>query len=122
MYGFFEAPYYAFSQTVMAELSPPGFDFMFFGQFGLTNRASSIVGPNVIRAIIDKTGNTWQGFPLLFSICFASTLIIWLAVDVQKGQQDAERWAAKQRGTACNVYLDGKVDISVSEAHERGTT
>ena len=26
--GLFQAPYYAFSQTMMAELSPPGFDNM----------------------------------------------------------------------------------------------
>lgn len=28
MFGLFQAPYYSFSQTVMAELTPPGFDFM----------------------------------------------------------------------------------------------
>jgi len=110
----------------MAELSPPGFEYMvravrrlaivhalsdvrgwgtrcgmqFFGLFGMTNRASSVIGPNVIQAIIDRTGNTWQGFPFLFAICFASTLIIWLAVDVPKGRRDAERWALEQRGTA----------------------
>jgi len=72
----------------------------FFGLFGITNRASSVVGPNVIQAIIDRTGDTWQGFPFLFSICFASALIVWLAVDVAKGRRDAERWAAEQRGTA----------------------
>jgi len=28
VFGIFQAPYYAFSQTMMAELSPPGFDNM----------------------------------------------------------------------------------------------
>jgi len=28
VYGLFQSPYYSYSQTVMAELSPPGFDFM----------------------------------------------------------------------------------------------
>ena len=28
VFGLFQAPYYAFSQTMMAELSPPGFDNM----------------------------------------------------------------------------------------------
>ena len=28
VFGFFQAPYYAFSQTMMAELTPPGFDYM----------------------------------------------------------------------------------------------
>ncbi|EPQ58895.1 hypothetical protein GLOTRDRAFT_135909, partial [Gloeophyllum trabeum ATCC 11539] len=34
VFGLFQAPYYAFSQTMMAELTPPGFDNMFFGLFG----------------------------------------------------------------------------------------
>ena len=86
VFGLFQAPYYAFSQTMMAELSPPGFDnmvrpaepssscggpnkwgnFQFFGLFGLSNRASSMIGPNVIQAIINKSGNNWDGFPFLY--------------------------------------------------------
>ncbi|KAG1803158.1 MFS general substrate transporter [Suillus variegatus] len=78
VFGIFQAPYYAFSQTMMAELSPPGFDNMFFGLFGLSNRASSMVGPNVIQAIIDKTGNNWQGFPFPLCVvhgCFDGDLV-----------------------------------------------
>jgi len=97
VFGIFQAPYYAFSQTMMAELSPPGFDNMFFGLFGLSNRASSMVGPNVIQAIIDNTGNNWQGFPFLFALCTAASLVIWFGVDVKKGRRDAVRWAAAAR-------------------------
>lgn len=28
VFGLFQAPYYAYSQTMMAELTPPGFDNM----------------------------------------------------------------------------------------------
>ncbi|KAF9226805.1 MFS general substrate transporter [Gyrodon lividus] len=98
MSGLFQAPYYAFSQTMMAELSPPGFDNMFFGLFGLSNRVSSMIGPSVVQAIIDKTDNNWQGFPFLFAICTVASLVIWFGVDVTRGRRDAVRWAARQRG------------------------
>ena len=71
----------------------------------MVNRASSIVGPNVIQAIIDRTNNTWQGFSFLFAVCFASSLIIWFVVDLNKGRRDAERWAVEQRGTASAIYF-----------------
>lgn len=77
----------------------------FFGLFGMVNRASSIVGPNVIQAIIDRTGNTWQGFSFLFAVCLSSSLIIWFVVDLHKGRRDAERWAVEQRGTATAIYF-----------------
>ncbi|KII94730.1 hypothetical protein PLICRDRAFT_33542 [Plicaturopsis crispa FD-325 SS-3] len=97
LFGLFQAPYYAFSQTMMAELTPPGFDNMFFGLFGLSNRASSMVGPNVIQAIIDRTGNNWEGFPFLFALCTAASLVIWFGVDIQKGRRDAVKWAKDRR-------------------------
>jgi len=81
----------------MAELTPPGFDNMFFGLFGLSNRASSMVGPNVIQAIIDNTGNNWDGFPFLFALCTAASLVIWFGVDVTKGRRDAVGWADETR-------------------------
>ncbi|KAI6127431.1 autophagy-related protein 22-like protein [Pisolithus croceorrhizus] len=97
VFGLFQAPYYAFSQTMMAELSPPGFDNMFFGLFGLSNRASSMVGPIVVQAIINNTGNNWQGFPFLFALCSVASLIIWFVVDVEKGRWAAVNWASSQR-------------------------
>jgi len=103
VFGLFQAPYYAFSQTMMAELSPPGFDNMFFGLFGLSNRASSMIGPNVIQAIIDNSGNNWKGFPFLFALCVSASLVIWFAVDVEKGRHDAVKWAVENRG---QMYAD----------------
>ncbi|KAF9070105.1 autophagy-related protein 22-like protein [Rhodocollybia butyracea] len=102
VFGIFQAPYYAFSQTMMAELTPPGYDNMFFGIFGLSNRASSVIGPNVIQAIIDKSGNNWMGFPFLFALCAAASLIIWFGIDVEKGRRDAVSWAEENRESQQN--------------------
>ncbi|KAF7984748.1 hypothetical protein HWV62_11701 [Athelia sp. TMB] len=111
IFGLFQAPYYAFSQTMMAELSPAGFDNMFFGLFGLSNRASSMIGPNVIQAIIDRTGNNWDGFPFLFALCTAASLVIWFGVDVTKGRKDAALWAEEQRHGSHAVYADPGVEV-----------
>ena len=141
MFGLFQAPYYAFSQTMMAELSPPGFDnmvrltkshlqptlavmdwgnFQFFGLFGLSNRASSIIGPNVIQAIIDKSGNNWDGFPFLFALCTSASLIIWFGVDVPKGRRAATQWATERRRTVvCPSNRDGGMDrVSVASSRK----
>ncbi|KZT05596.1 MFS general substrate transporter [Laetiporus sulphureus 93-53] len=111
--GSFQAPYYAFSQTMMAELAPPGFDNMFFGLFGLSNRASSMIGPNVVQTIINNTQNNWKGFPFLFALCIAASLFIWFGVDVTKGRRDAVAWAERHRSyaeTGIFVEEEGSVD------------
>lgn len=89
IFGLFQAPYYAYSQTLMAELSPPGCENMFFSLFGFSNRASSIIGPNVVQAIIDRTHSTHTGFAFLFPLCLVASIIIWVNVDVERGVLDA---------------------------------
>ena len=65
----------------MSELCPPGFEGMFctflqttcvslhltasVGLYGIFNRVSSLVGPNICAAIIARTGNTWHAFIFL---------------------------------------------------------
>ena len=36
-----------------------------------------MIGPNVIQAIIDHTGDNWKGFPFLFALCVAASIVIW---------------------------------------------
>ncbi|KAH9959280.1 MFS general substrate transporter [Russula dissimulans] len=115
VFGLFQAPYLAFSQIMMAELCPPGFDNMFFGLFGLSTSASSMIGPNVIQAIINKSGNNWDGFPFLFGTCTAANLVMWFAVDMQRGRRAAVQWAAEQRGTAA-TYSDKVHNASVTSS------
>jgi MFS-type transporter involved in bile tolerance (Atg22 family) len=46
LFGLFQAPYYAYAQTMMSEVTPRGYENMFFGLFGITNRAvSSFISP-----------------------------------------------------------------------------
>lgn len=78
-----------------------------------------MIGPNVIQAIINKSGNNWDGFSFLFFLCTSASLIIWFAVDVPKGRRAAVRWAAEQRGTAAGDTDSGGEDISASVTSSR---
>ncbi|KAH8682961.1 autophagy-related protein 22-like protein [Tricladium varicosporioides] len=91
LFGLFQAPYFAYAQTVMSEVTPRGYENMFFGLFGITNRASSIIGPNVVQAIINSTNNNWLGFPFLFAICAAASIVICF-VDVEKGRENCRKY------------------------------
>jgi MFS-type transporter involved in bile tolerance (Atg22 family) len=91
----------------------------FFSLYGLSNTASSMIGPNVIQAIINKSGNNRDGFPFLFLLCTCASLVIWFAVDVPKGRRAAVRWAAEQRGTASSVESSDGPDINASVASSR---
>lgn len=46
LFGPFQAPYYAYVQTMMSEVTPRGYENMFFGLFGITNRAVSHCFPH----------------------------------------------------------------------------
>ena len=65
-----------------------------------------MIGPNVIQAIIDRSGNSWKGFPFLFALCFSASMVIWFFVDVTKGRRDAVAWAENQRkkGSEADVF------------------
>jgi hypothetical protein len=52
-----------------------------------------MIGPNIVQAIIDKSGNNWLGFPFLFAMCLSAALVIWFGVDIPKGRRDATLWA-----------------------------
>lgn len=123
----------------MSELCPPGFENMvgiclvytifypltltlallqFFGLFGLSNRASSMVGPNVIQAIIDSSGSNWKGFPFLFALCTAASLVIWFFVDVTAGRRDAVAFAEARRAEkrAAGVKVKAADELGGQEA------
>jgi hypothetical protein len=56
IFGLFQAPYFAFSQTVMADLCPPGFEFMVRAAFKL--RYSAVT-------LSDVYGDCWEEYSSL---------------------------------------------------------
>ena len=62
----------------------------------------------MIQAVVDKGGNNWKAFPVLFVLSALACLVAWF-VNVPKGRHAAERWAAELRGMGDHaVYSDEK--------------
>jgi len=138
VYGLVIGPNFAISQTMMGELSPPGFEYMvgvacspsswsqapsaqqkkqqFFGLFGLANRSAAVIGPNVIQVIVDKKGNNWKAFPVLFVLSALGCLVVWFGVNVPKGRYAAAQWAAEQRGKGSYAMYPDEKDNESSKS------
>lgn len=101
---------------MMSDLTPPGFEGMFFGLFGITNRASSLIGPNVCAAIVDRTGNQWSSFIFLFVLCLAAAIVITLFVDMETGRAQAVAFAIERRGLSGEVRGDTVVEVLGEDA------
>ncbi|KAH9062326.1 MFS general substrate transporter [Lactarius vividus] len=101
MFGLAIGPNYAISQTMMGELSPPGFEYM---------------------VIVNKNGNNWKPFPILAVLIILACLVALFWIDVPKGRSAAVQWATEQRMTNdYTVYSDGKDnESSKSEGKSEG--
>ncbi|CAK5263403.1 unnamed protein product [Mycena citricolor] len=93
--GIVLTPYNAYSITMMAELTPPGFENMFFGLFGLSAQASRFLGPLIRKSIFD-----WNDLALPFLSCVCGLVLVLRFVGVQQGRQDARAWADRMRPSA----------------------
>lgn len=59
-----------------------------------TFQSSSFVGPLVVGLIADTTGNIRYAFFFLVLMIWAAVPVL-MAVDVERGREDAQRYAAR---------------------------
>ncbi|KAG1099542.1 hypothetical protein G6F42_017809 [Rhizopus arrhizus] len=88
---------------MLAELVPRGKENLFFGLFGVINKASSWIGPVVIGAITQYTDNLWKGWPFVLALFLLSFVIIWF-IDVDKAKIDIANYLSEQD------VIDGHTD------------
>ncbi|KAG2229081.1 autophagy-related protein 22-like protein [Thamnidium elegans] len=112
--GLFTAPIWAWQNTMLAELVPRGKENLFFGLFGVVNKASSWIGPVVIGAITQYTNNLWRGWPFVLALFVLSLAIIWF-IDVDKAKIDIANYLAEQ--DVIDGHTDGNELVIVDEKH-----
>jgi len=89
-YGLMVCPWYAYSQTMISEVSPLPQMFLFFALFSVIGKTSAFIGPFVSSAIITAANNNDNmPFAFLFGLGVFSTIFLYL-VDVDKSRVECE--------------------------------
>ncbi|KAM5537217.1 hypothetical protein V8D89_009150 [Ganoderma adspersum] len=91
-YGLMVCPWYAYSQTMISEVSPLPQMFLFFALFSVVGKTSAFIGPLVSSAIITASGNNDNyPFVFLFTLGALSTVFLYF-VDVEKSRKECEEF------------------------------
>ncbi|KAI0303673.1 MFS general substrate transporter [Multifurca ochricompacta] len=90
-YGLMVCPWYAYSQTMISEVSPVPQIFLFFALFSVIGKTSAFIGPFVSEAIISASGNNNMPFAFLFGL----TIFLFL-VKVEKSRIECEEFVAAE--------------------------
>ncbi|KAF8183910.1 MFS general substrate transporter [Pholiota molesta] len=103
-YGLMVCPWYAYSQTMISEVSPLPQMFLFFALFSVVGKTSAFIGPLVSSAIITASGNNDNmPFAFLFALGVASTVFLWM-IDVDKSRTECDEFVlAEGKRKAFNV-------------------
>ncbi|KAL5523302.1 hypothetical protein ACEPAF_1569 [Sanghuangporus sanghuang] len=99
-YGLMVCPWYAYSQTMISEVSPLSQMFLFFALFSIVGKTSAFIGPFVSSAIIDDSGgNNNMPFSFLFTLSVLSMILLY-KVDVGKSRKECEAFLAAEASRA----------------------
>ncbi|KAF9475099.1 MFS general substrate transporter [Pholiota conissans] len=103
-YGLMVCPWYAYSQTMISEVSPLPQMFLFFALFSVVGKTSAFIGPLVSSAIITASGNNDNmPFAFLFALGVFSTVFLWM-IDVDKSRAECDEFVvAEGKRKAFNV-------------------
>jgi len=99
IYGLGICPWYAYSQTMISEVTPRGHEFLFFSLFSIIGKTSAFIGPLVSSAIIDATpsGNNSSPFYFLFALSLASAVFLIVFVDLDKSRKEQTEFLAREK-------------------------
>ncbi|KAG6915764.1 hypothetical protein DXG01_009969 [Tephrocybe rancida] len=95
-YGLMVCPWYAYSQTMISEVSPLPQMFLFFALFSVVGKTSAFIGPFVSSAIITASGNNDNmPFAFLFGLGAFSTIFLWM-VNTEKSRIECEAFLSAE--------------------------
>lgn len=89
IYGLVLGGLSSYCRSIFSTLIPPGSEAAFYSLYAVTDKGSSIIGPAVVGAIIDRTGEIRPAFGFLAILILLPGLVLaW--VDLDRGARDAK--------------------------------
>ncbi|KIE01873.1 Autophagy-related protein 22, partial [Metarhizium majus ARSEF 297] len=98
IYGLVMGGLSSYCRSLYGELIPPGSEAAFYALYAITDKGSSVFGPSIVGAIIDRTGSIRPAFWFLGALVGLPAPLIWL-INVERGKREGERLVAKIEGS-----------------------
>ncbi|TFB04058.1 Autophagy-related protein 22 [Trichoderma ghanense] len=97
VYGLVMGGLSSYCRSLFGELIPPGSEAAFYALYAITDKGSSVFGPAIVGAIIDRTGSIRPAFWFLGALVgFPAPLIYF--INVERGKREGERLAETIEG------------------------
>ncbi|CAG8953601.1 hypothetical protein HYFRA_00010060 [Hymenoscyphus fraxineus] len=106
VYGFVLGGLSSYCRSLYGELIPPGSEAAFYALYAITDKGSSIFGPAIVGAIVDRTGGIRPAFWFLAVLVGLPAPLLYF-VDVERG---------KLEGVKLAEVIEGR------RVHESGST
>ena len=92
VYGFVLGGLGSYCRSLYGELIPPGSEAAFYALYAITDKGSSVFGPTVVGAIIDRSGEIRPAFWFLAALVGLPAPIIYF-INVERGKAEGEQLA-----------------------------
>jgi len=115
IYGLVLGGLSSYCRSLYGELIPPGSEAAFYALYAITDKGSSVFGPTIVGAIIDRTGNIRPAFWFLAALVGFPAPFIWF-IDVERGKQQGDALSRSIEGAE---VLDGD-DIEEDDGERQG--
>lgn len=87
----------SYCRSLYGELIPPGSEAAFYALYAITDKGSSVFGPTIVGAIIDRTGSIRPAFWFLGALVGLPAPLIWL-INVERGKMEGDKLAQTIEG------------------------
>ena len=122
IYGLVMGGLSSYCRSFFGELIPPGFEASFYALYAITDTGSSIFGPAIVGAIIDRYGEIRPAFVFLACLIIVP-LPLMLLVDVDRGKRDAAALAEvlEELGGEDRYQQHGQGYMPVADSYQHYT-